>query len=348
VNKELLKRIARSFLQHDEKAFLATMRQLISAERRQGHIHLANELTKILSNGKSSEEPSLLRPHETLAPSPLSKRENVALIDVRHTDHQLDEIILAEETGAQISRFLAEYAKREELAKYGLKPRLKLLFFGPPGNGKTLCAEIVATELHLPLFYVRFDSLVASYLGETAANLRRVFDFAVSHTGVLLLDEFDAIGKSRDDREEVGELKRVVNSFLQLLDSYTGRSPIIATTNYEKLLDYALWRRFDSLVYFPQATEMQIEQYLQLRLSAVHSRGFDLKLAAQQCQGMSYADIALAFTDAIKSMILSGEKTLTYEMFMRESERLKKAHEHKDSRVAQSPEGGSCGRSYSS
>lgn len=347
MNKELLKRIARSFLQQDEKEFFAAMRQLISAERRQGHIRFADDLTKILSNGKSLEASSAVRQPEPLAPSPLSRRDNVALVDVRQTNRQLDEIILAEETEAQIQRFLAEYAQREELAQYGLKPRLKLLFFGPPGNGKTFCAEIVAAELRLPLFYVRFDSLVASYLGETAANLRRVFDFATSHTGVLLLDECDAIGKSRDDREEVGELKRVVNSFLQLLDSYTGKSPIIATTNYEKLLDYALWRRFDSLVYFPQATDAQIEKYLHLRLSAVHSRGFDLKLASNLCHGMSYADLALAFTDAIKSMVLSGEKTLTYEMFKREVERLKTAHEHRNSRVAQSPEGGSCGRSYS-
>lgn len=343
VNRELLKRIARSFLRHDEKEFFAAMRQLISAERRQGHTRLADELTKILSNGKSAEETITFRSYETLSPSPVSKRENAALIDVRQADHQLDEIVLAEETESQVHRFLAEFGKRDELAKYGLKPRLKLLFFGPPGNGKTLCAEIIAAELRLPLFYVRFDSLVASYLGETSVNLRRVFDFATSHTGVLLLDEFDAIGKSRDDREEVGELKRVVNSFLQLLDNYSGTSPIIAATNYEKLLDYALWRRFDSLVYFPQATEVQIEKYLHLRLSAVPSRGFDLPLASHLCRGMSYADVALAFTDAIKSMVLSGQKILTYEMFRCEVERLRAAHEHRNTRAAPAPEGRNCG-----
>lgn len=271
-----------------------------------------------------------------LSPLPSNKRENLHLIEVRPVAHRLDEIVLVEETKFQIRQFLEEYAKRDQLAQFGLKPKLKILFFGPPGNGKTFCAEIVAVELGLPLLYVRFDSLITSYLGETAVNLRRVFDYANAHNGVLFLDEFDVIGKSRDDHEDVGELKRVVNSFLQLLDNYVGASPIIAATNYEKLLDYALWRRFDDLIYFPQATEPQLAQYLRLKLVAIPSQDFDVETAAALCRGLSYADVARALTQAIKSVVLMGKKKLTFEMFKQEVERLHAAYKHRNSRIEQS------------
>lgn len=325
---ELLKRIVRSYLHRDEREFLTAVRQLISSERRRGHLRLADELSKAIANGGASFS-STAKSDAVSYRAPSNLREGAALIDVKHPTSKFDEIILTEETKYQIKRFIQEYVKRDELATFGLKPILKLLFFGPPGNGKTFCAEIIASELGLPLFYVRFDSLVASYLGETAANLRKVFDFATTHKGILLLDEFDAIGKSRDDKEEVGELKRVVNSFLQLLDNYSGTSPIIAATNYEKVLDYALWRRFDSLIYFPQASLSQIEQYLQLRLSSIPSADLSLDAATQLCAGLSYADISRAFTGAVKAMVLSGKRRLTCDMFKDEVEHLRTAQAHR-------------------
>jgi SpoVK/Ycf46/Vps4 family AAA+-type ATPase len=220
-------------------------------------------------------------------------------------------MVLGERPKKRICRFLEEYSKQERLAAFGLTPKRKLLFFGPPGNGKTLCAEVIAGELEMPLFYVRFDSLVASYLGETAANLRRIFEFANANRGVVFFDEFDAIGKTRDSRDDVGELKRVVNSFLQLLDSYTGTGPIIAATNYEKLLDHALARRFDDLVHFPAPSEKQLASYFRTRMKPFRVEGVSPEDAAVWCEGCSFSDADRIFTESLKTIALERSTTLS-------------------------------------
>jgi SpoVK/Ycf46/Vps4 family AAA+-type ATPase len=329
MNKELILRIVRSFRTRDEKTFLSSVRQLIHSERKQGHTKLADELQRLLLGtlgsplGRDSADRALTDA------VPRSKAEGVPLIDVRRPTKSLDDIVLRDETNSRINRFLHEFAKREVLARYGLVPKLKLLFFGPPGNGKTLCAEIIAAEMQLPLLYVRFDSLIGSYLGETASNLRRVFDYARAGIGILFFDEFDAIGKHRDDRNDVGELKRVVNSFLQLLDNYDGRGPIVAATNYENLLDHALWRRFDDAVYFPQPNEKELEQYLTMRLGGFKLEGFNIRDAASWCLGCSFSTVNRIVTDSIKTMALAGEILITNGMFRDALERARAADLHR-------------------
>lgn len=330
MNAELLRRIVRSHREGDDEAFNKAVEKLIESERKQGHIHLAKDLASLLKNGHSNQ---LTRTVSTFAQPPRSKGEGLSLIDVRQPVKSLRDIVLAGETKHEIDRILQEFSKRESLASFGVEPKKKLLFFGPPGNGKTLCAEVLARELDLPLFYVRFDGLVASFLGETAANLRRVFDFAAQGLGILFFDEFDALGKSRDDHEDVGELKRVVNSFLQLLDNYGGPGPIIAATNYECLLDYALWRRFDALVFFPQATEAQLTQYFSTRLGAFHLQGFGPSDAANWCKGASFSDAARTCTEALKTMILSESPLLTASMFRQAAETYQSANRHRADRA---------------
>ncbi len=334
MNAELLRRIIKSYRSRDDQGFISAVQKLIESERRQGHVHLAKDLSNLLSNGHSHQ---LTRSTAGLANPPRSKAEGLSLIDVRRPTKTLRDIVMGDETKNEIQRILDEFSKRSALAEFGLAPKRKLLFFGPPGNGKTLCAEVLACELDLPLFYVRFDGLVASYLGETAANLRRVFDYASQGLGILFFDEFDALGKSRDDHEDVGELKRVVNSYLQLLDNYEGPGPVIAATNYERLLDYALWRRFDALVFFPQATNTQLTQYLSARLAAFDLRGFGPKEAAQWCQGSSFSDAARTCTEAIKTMILCGATYLTADMFKEAAEKYQMANRHRADRAANSP-----------
>lgn len=328
MNPELLKRLVKAALADDQKTLFSVLRQFITSERRQGHLRLADELSQILTAPRPipGSEPRTLSP---LSPSGPGGKTPASLVDVRHSHYRLHHAVLAHETQVQIRRIIEEFVHREELARHGLAPKLKILFFGPPGNGKTFTAQILANELGLPLFYVRFDALIASYLGETSSNLRRVFDFASEHMGLLLLDEFDAIGKTRDDATDVGELKRVVNTFLQLLDNYHGKSPIIASTNYERLLDYALWRRFDSLIYFPQPDQAQLQEYLNLRLSSIPSHGFDTTIASQMCSGMSYADVSRAFTDAVKSMVLNQDSSLNLGIFKPEVEHLRAAEEYR-------------------
>ncbi len=184
-------------------------------------------------------------------------------------------------------------------------PFAKVLFCGPPGCGKTVAAEALARELYLPLATVRFDAVVSSYLGETAANLRKVFDFARSRPLVLFFDEFDAIGKHRTAADEHGELKRVVNSFLQMLDSFRSETLTVAATNHQGLLDSALWRRFDEIVMFPKPTPEEIETLLcrQFRQITV-GHSVNLGEAARSLEGFSHADVERVAQDSIKQPVL--------------------------------------------
>jgi SpoVK/Ycf46/Vps4 family AAA+-type ATPase len=178
----------------------------------------------------------------------------------------LDDIILTPDNKEKIKDIILEFEQKEILQTYKLNPKTKILFCGPPGCGKTVTAESISNELQLPLLYTRFDSIISSYLGETATNLRKVFDFAKEGEWVLFFDEFDSIGKSRSIDSEHGELKRVVNSFLQLLDNFPRNTMVIAATNYETIIDKALWRRFDEIIYFDMPKKDDIEKFIRLKL----------------------------------------------------------------------------------
>lgn len=193
-----------------------------------------------------------------------------------------------------------------------MKAANKIIFFGPPGCGKTLAAEVIAFELSLPIAIVRLDALVSSLLGETAANLRAVFDYIAQVPLVALFDEFDAIGKERSDTSEHGELRRVVNAVLQMMDAYQGKSMILAATNHESILDSAIWRRFDETIEFPMPTNKQIVEILSSKLRGVR-REFDTeeKIVIQIFSRCSGADIERIVRRAVKRMILKGQEFLS-------------------------------------
>lgn len=245
---------------------------------------------------------------------PRDPDRDAVLADLRHPDRTREEIVLSEDALHKLERIESEYRARETLVRHGLAIKSRLLFVGPPGCGKTLCAEILAGDLGLELLYARFDGIVSSYLGETAANLRRLFDFARQHTSVLFFDEFDALGKRRDDPQEVGELKRVVSSFLQILDSYPRQNLVVAATNHEGLLDEALWRRFDEILYFGRPVREQLVDLMELRLRAVRKRSVDLVVLAEKMKGFTFADAERVCYEAVKAMHLVGNKALTQEV----------------------------------
>ena len=173
-----------------------------------------------------------------------------------------------------------------------------------------MTAEAIATELGLPLAYVRFDSVVSSLLGETAANLRKVFEYVSQDTWVVLFDEFDAIGRSRDDVTEHGEIKRVINSFLQMLDNFRNRSLIIAATNFEQVLDPALWRRFDEIVRFERPTATQMEELLKKKLHPIWNGNVSVKGYIDQLEGSTFGDIERICMDVLKTCALEGRSRL--------------------------------------
>lgn len=262
----------------------------------------------------------MTRPQKVVqfAALPRDPDRDAALVEVHHPQRSRAEIVLAPEVQGRIERVVEEFRAQANLARHGLSPKSRLLFVGPPGCGKTLCAEILAGELGLDLLHARFDGIVSSYLGETASNLRRVFGYASQQRAVLFFDEFDALGKRRDDPQEVGELKRVVSSFLQILDAHPRDRMVIAATNHEGMLDDALWRRFDEILHFGRPSAGQIVQLMELRLQSVRKRGIDLASFANEMAGFSYADAERVCLEATKAMILRGLKEMTPELLNNE------------------------------
>jgi len=188
------------------------------------------------------------------------------------------------------------------------------LFCGPPGCGKTLCAEVFAGELGLPLFVVKIDRLISSYLGETATNVRKIFEFARKHPCVLFLDEFDALARSRDDTSEHNELRRVVNSLLIFIDRIRPRGFLVAATNLEQSLDPAIWRRFDEVIWFERPDREMIGRFLKLKFKNIHI-SFDAMAHAPSLEGYSYAEIERICVQAIKASVIERHKDVREQDF---------------------------------
>lgn len=301
---KLLRQLIKSGIEGNVEAFRIASEEVIKEERQKQHHLLANDLERLLYG----------RPRDTgVAGSkiavPVDRERNLALLDIREPVRRIDDVILSRETQAAVEEVLQEHHHRERLGGYGMRPADRLLFYGPPGCGKTLTAEVIASELGLPLAVVRVDAVVSSYLGETAANLRKVFDFAAAHAAVVLLDEFDALAKERADESEHGELRRVVNAVLQMMDAYVGRSVLIAATNHEAILDLAIWRRFEEVLIFEPPTIEQLRRLLALKLRGVR-REFEIDEVTALFKGMTHADVERVLRRAIKDMILAGEEFL--------------------------------------
>jgi len=306
-----IRKLVTAHAQGDAQQFRAALTEYISEERSKRHHKLADDLERIFGNGTPSpklETLTVFRP--TGSDLPRDKEKGTLLLELFEPTVSLTEMVVNDSVRFPLERIINEQRRRDILMSYGLSPLRKILFCGPPGCGKTMAAEALAKELYLPLVLVRFDAVISSYLGETAANLRRVFDFAASRPMVLLFDEFDAIGKKRDDAEEHGELKRVVNAFLQMLDSSRGDALTIAATNHESMLDPALWRRFDEVIVFPSPTMAQIEELLKRHLRQVGTSEVDWETSARVLSGSSHSEVMRVAQDATKICLLSGNKSV--------------------------------------
>lgn len=307
----LLRQLLKAGAQGDGESFRRAAEDVIREERAKKHHLLANDLERILYG----EERSTQVRSQPRKDVPKDER-GLALLDVRAPVRSLQDIVLAPENRSVLEEVLVEQSRVDVLGSHGLKPITRLLFCGPPGCGKTSAAEVLATELSLELAIIRFDAVVSSFLGETAVNLRKVFDFLEQGRYVALFDEFDAIGKEREDASEHGELKRVVNSFLQMLDGYRGRSLLIAATNHEKLLDRALWRRFDEVLLFAPPSSDRVAELLRMKLRGVRSElPLDDGQFLAKLSSMSHSDIERIVIRAIKLMILKGREFVTPDLF---------------------------------
>ncbi|NVB38580.1 ATP-binding protein [Pseudenhygromyxa sp. WMMC2535] len=309
---DLLKKLFETYQRRDDAAFRSVADEIIEEERKKQHPVLANELQRILANGvRSLQDARGLS--SSFDPVPMDSDRRTPLLAIRTPDRYFEDLVLDEGTRSVLDRVMVEVRGWEILEANGLTPTRRLLFCGPSGCGKTACAEAVAAELGLPMLYVRFDSVVSSLLGETAANIRKVFDYANRGQWVVFFDEFDAIGRSRDDATEHGEIKRVVNSFLQLLDSFDGRSLVIAATNFEQVLDPAIWRRFDDVVRFDLPDAAGLEALVRKRLRPLQVTKKQVSSVVEAIGGASFAEAERVCLDARKRCALEGTTKLRNE-----------------------------------
>jgi len=301
--------LLKSHLSGDEDRFLATVMQLAAHEARQGHGKLAQELKELVDEAKS-KGPIMARPG---GPVPLvqPKGELVGLLTACYPDTRLTDMILPADIQGRLERVLLEQRQQQHLRDHGLPPRRKLLLVGPPGSGKTMTAAALAGELRLPLLTVVLDGLITKFMGETAAKLRLVFDAMNATRGVYLFDEFDAIGARRSERQDVGEIRRVLNSFLQFLEQDESQGLVVAATNHPELLDRALFRRFDDVIEYALPDAMLVERLLRARLERFDTRALDWRQAAEHGVGLAQAEIVRAAEDAAKTILLRNAKRIT-------------------------------------
>lgn len=295
-----LRALLKAYAKGDEAQFQSVAMQIAANEARAGHGKLAEELRNLVDAAK------VRVPQPGPTPIPINKpRGEVAdLLTVSYPNVRLTDLVLADETRKVLERVLREHKTIREIRSYGLTPRKRLLLLGPPGTGKTLTASAMAGELGLPLFVVRLDRLITRYMGETAAKLRLIFDAIAQTRAVYLFDEFDSIGSERGLTNDVGEIRRVVNSFLQMVEQDSSDSLIIAATNHANILDKALFRRFDDIIHYAMPTQQRIAAALKAKLSGFKSGRMPWVSLAKAAGGLSYADIARATEDAVKHAII--------------------------------------------
>jgi AAA+ superfamily predicted ATPase len=305
---DLIKKLFSNFKTNDREACLKTANEIIENERKKNHIVLADELRMIISNSSTfaPKGVSMLSTQGTKG-----KEHEAPLFEIIYPDKTLADIVLTTANREKIDGVIREFSNWDVLLSNGVYPTRRVLFYGPPGCGKTMTAGAIAAEIGLPLLYVRFDAIISSYLGETAGNIRKVFDFVNVASYVMLFDEFDAIARSRNDQYEHGEIKRVVNAFLQQIDSFKGRSLVIAATNFEQALDYAIWRRFDSTLRFDMPDINEKVRLFNLKMKQFKGSENIIIEFISDLDHFSHADIERTALSVIKQCILDGRRMFT-------------------------------------
>jgi SpoVK/Ycf46/Vps4 family AAA+-type ATPase len=285
----------------DDEHFNTVALQIAAAEARHGHQKFADEVKNLVNNAKSG------RIKKQTIPFNRPSEELRGLLSVSYPEKRLTDIILTETLQKKIDRILLEYRYIDRIEQHGLIPKRKLILIGPPGTGKTMTASVLAGELGFPLFQVRLDGLISRYMGETASKLRLIFDSIENTLGVFFFDEFDAIGAERGLANDVGEARRILNSFLQMVEETKSNSLILAATNHPQILDNALFRRFDDALIYELPDNEHMVSLLKERLSEYVPEKFEWEILSEKASGLSYAEITNAVNEVIKSSIMKDE-----------------------------------------
>lgn len=306
--------LLRSHLDGDDKEFLSVAMQAAAHEARLGHTTLAQQLRDLIDEAKRRASAVENRPGQLIVLEPRGELAN--LLSVQSPSGRLGDMALPEALLDRLNRVLLEHRQQQKLREHGLTPRRKLLFVGPPGTGKTMTASALAGELHLPLFTIMLEGLITKFMGETAAKLRTVFEAIRQTQGVYLFDEFDALGAHRSQTNDVGEIRRVLNSFLQLLEKDSSQSLIVAATNHPDMLDRALFRRFDDVLEYELPAAEVVQQVLQRKLAMFQASDVEWSQVLPKAAGLSHSDLARASEEAAKKAVLRGSTRITTEALL--------------------------------
>ena len=293
-----LKALLKSHLEGDADRFFSVAMQVAAHEAKLGHGKLAQELRTMIDEAKGR------RGIGSVVPIGRPQGELANLLEASYPKTRLAEMILGGALAHQMQRIIREQRHAGRIVEHGLSPRRKLLLIGPPGTGKTLTGTVLAGELGLPLFQVRLDGLITKYMGETAAKLRQIFDATSRTRGIYFFDEFDAIGSQRGLSNDVGEIRRVLNSFLQMIEQDRSHSLVVAATNHPGILDPALFRRFDDILHYDLPDKSQIAKLLMTRLARTAVKGVQWENLADSAMGLSYAEVTRAANEALKDALI--------------------------------------------
>jgi SpoVK/Ycf46/Vps4 family AAA+-type ATPase len=306
---EQLKALVRSHLEGNDQHFFSVAMQLAAHEAKLGHGKLAEELRALVDQAKVRRGSV---PHGSDQAIPISRpRGDLAgLLSVSYPKTRLADMVLNEMLSDQLARVVREQRQSAQILAHGLSPRRKLLLMGAPGTGKTMTGAALAGELGLPLFQVRLDGLITKFMGETAAKLRQVFEATDRTRGVYFFDEFDAIGSQRGLANDVGEIRRVLNSFLQMIEQDQSHSLIMAATNHPEILDHALFRRFDDVLLYELPDLAHIAKVLKSRLARMAVKGVSWKRLANEFIGLSYAELMRASDETLKEALIEQRAQL--------------------------------------
>jgi SpoVK/Ycf46/Vps4 family AAA+-type ATPase len=297
---DLLVNLVRAGSRGDPTLFRSTVEALVAEERAKQHHVLAEKLEECLRNGSA-----FISGIARTSPSIISSKVAELLHEV--TPHRtLEDLILPEVVVEACNQVIEEHHRRDLLRSYNLEPRHRILLVGPPGNGKTSLAHALASEMMLPLFVVRYEGIIGSYLGETASRVSRLFEYVRTHPCVVFMDEFETLAKERGDTHETGEIKRVVSSLLLHIDDLPSHVVIITATNHDELLDRAVWRRFQLRLELPAPSRSLLQRWFEAFAERQSEPlGYAPRTLAEKLAGRSFADVEQFALDVLRRHVLA-------------------------------------------
>jgi len=317
---EQIKALLRTHAERDDQRFYSIALQVAALEARQGHHKLATDLKALIEKSQKSTNIALAASKPTSL-AQQSRGDLKGLLELSYPHVRRNELVLSKGVQERLDQVLLEQRQKDKLAQFGLSPRRKLLFTGPPGTGKTMSASALATELKLPLYTIVLDNLITRFMGETASKLRLIFDHINQTRAVYLFDEFDAIGTQRGAQNDVGEVRRILNSFLLFVEQDNSESIIVAATNHPELLDKALYRRFDDIIQYDKPSKEHIKKIVENRLALFETSVLNWASLTEAAEGLSAAEVTRACEDAAKEAVLHEKNIISMQLILKAIDR---------------------------